>query len=83
MIMNKRLIHSLLVLFFLSILVIPANAQDSSPTALVITIDGPLTPAIAEYLSRGIHTAEKQNAEVIILLNKSASAHGKPGVNIL
>jgi len=65
--MIKRLYHSLFVLFFLLIFSIPASAQDSSPTALVITIDGPLTPAIAEYMLRGIRTAEKQDVEIIVL----------------
>jgi len=67
MIMIKRLYHSLFVVFFLIIFSIPASAQDSSPTALVITIDGPLTPALAEYMQRGIRTAEQQDVEIIIL----------------
>jgi membrane-bound serine protease (ClpP class) len=45
---------------------VPAGAQDSSPVAVLLTIDGPVTPAMAEYLSRGIHAAEKEGAEVLI-----------------
>jgi len=42
-------------------------AQDSAPTALVLTLEGPLTPAMAEYLSRGIKSAEQRGAELLIL----------------
>jgi len=45
----------------------PVYAQGSSPTLLVLTADGPLTPSMAEYLERGIRTAEQQGAEAIIL----------------
>jgi membrane-bound serine protease (ClpP class) len=44
-----------------------ALAQDSTPIAFVLTADGPLTPAMAEYLSRGIDTAQRENAELVIL----------------
>lgn len=42
------------------------QAQEASPKALVLTADGPLTPAMAEYLSRGIDTAQRENAELLI-----------------
>ncbi|MEJ2262096.1 MAG: nodulation protein NfeD [Anaerolineales bacterium] len=45
----------------------PARAQESAPEALVLTFDGPLTPSMGEYLSRGIRAAEQRNAELIIL----------------
>ena len=48
-------------------LVSPARAQESAPEALVLTFDGPLTPSMGEYLSRGIRAAEQRNAELIIL----------------
>ncbi len=44
----------------------PAAAQDNARRILVLTADGPLTPAMAEYLSRGIQAAENQNAEALI-----------------
>lgn len=36
--------------------------------ALLLTLEGPLTPAMQEYLQRGLRTAENQGAEVLILL---------------
>jgi membrane-bound serine protease (ClpP class) len=48
-------------------LVQPIHALAAGPVALVLTIDGAITPATQEYLSRGILTAEQTGAEVIIL----------------
>jgi membrane-bound serine protease (ClpP class) len=45
---------------------VPAAAQDNARRILVLTADGPLTPAMAEYLARGIQAAENQNVEAII-----------------
>lgn len=42
------------------------RAQDESPVVVVITADGPLTPAMQEYLSRGLRYAEQQGAELLI-----------------
>jgi membrane-bound serine protease (ClpP class) len=44
----------------------PVAAQDSTRRILVLSADGPLTPAMAEYLVRGIRTAENQGAEALI-----------------
>jgi len=46
--------------------VVSAQAQ-SSDGILVLTLDGPLTPVMTEYLSRGIKTAVEQNGELIII----------------
>lgn len=43
-----------------------AYAQSDQPTALVLTASGPLTPAMGEYLRRGILIAEQRKAEVLI-----------------
>jgi membrane-bound serine protease (ClpP class) len=45
----------------------PASAQSISPQIIVLTADGPITPAMAQYLSRGIKIAERQAVEAIIL----------------
>ena len=46
----------------------PAAAQtDPTPLVLVMTMDGPLTPAMVEYLNRGIRTAEERGAEALIV----------------
>ncbi len=44
-----------------------ASAQGGAPLVLVLSARGPLTPAMAEYLARGIKTAEKRQAELLIL----------------
>lgn len=56
----------ILLCLFAFALPIPAGAQDTSPVAILLTIDGPVTPAMAEYLSRGIQAAESEGAELII-----------------
>jgi membrane-bound serine protease (ClpP class) len=45
----------------------PARARESAPEVLVLTLDGPLTPSMGEYLSRGIRAAGQRNAELIVL----------------
>jgi len=49
-------------------LVIPAGGQTSSkdPT-LVLDLDGPLTPAMTEYLKRGLTTADQRGYGLVIL----------------
>lgn len=44
-----------------------ASAQGDAPLVLVVTARGPLTPAMAEYLARGIQMAEKRQAELLVL----------------
>lgn len=42
------------------------RAQAEQPLALVLTADGAVTPAMREYLKRGVRTAEQNNASVMI-----------------
>jgi membrane-bound serine protease (ClpP class) len=42
------------------------RAQANDSTIIVLTADGPITPAMAQYLARGIKTAESQGAEALI-----------------
>lgn len=44
----------------------PAQAQSGDPLVVVLTADGPVTPAMAEYLSRGISVAERDSADIIV-----------------
>jgi membrane-bound serine protease (ClpP class) len=44
-----------------------AYAQTSTPQIVVLNADGPVTPAMAQYLSRGIKIAERQGAVALIL----------------
>lgn len=45
----------------------PVKAQDDSPVVFVLSVDGPITPSIAEYLERGIRSAEEEGAEMLIV----------------
>ena len=45
----------------------PAAAQQDAPLVLELTADGPVTPAMAQYLERGIHQAEQRGAELLVL----------------
>ena len=58
-----------LLIFLGSILTIfqPAHAQSEEPLALVMTADGPIMPPMLEYIKRGIETANRQNAEVLVI----------------
>ena len=66
--MFRRIWRSFWVLWLLLALLAPlgAAAQDPAPLALLISADGPLTPAMGEYLKRGIRQAERRGAEVLI-----------------
>jgi membrane-bound serine protease (ClpP class) len=44
----------------------PVFAQDVTPQIIVLTADGPITPPMSQYLSRGIKIAERQGAEALI-----------------
>ncbi|HEX6302858.1 MAG TPA: nodulation protein NfeD [Anaerolineales bacterium] len=43
------------------------KAQDGAPTALLLSLEGPLTPSMLEYVKRGIDNGERDQVEVIIL----------------
>jgi membrane-bound serine protease (ClpP class) len=47
-------------------LALPAHAQTNAPQIVVLTADGPITPAMSQYLSRGIKIAERQGAIALI-----------------
>src|SRR6266540_2973637 len=43
------------------------HAQTDKPLALVMTADGPIGPPMLEYVKRGVATAERRDAEVLII----------------
>ena len=43
------------------------DAQSDSPLVLVLTADTAVTPAMKEYITRGISLAEQRNAELVII----------------
>jgi membrane-bound serine protease (ClpP class) len=44
-----------------------ANSQSIAPNVVTLTVQGPLTPALVGYIDRGLSTAERQNAEILII----------------
>jgi membrane-bound serine protease (ClpP class) len=63
----KTICVILACLFLGLFLLQPIHAAASGPVAMVLSIDGAITPATQEYLARGIKAAEQSNAEVLIL----------------
>jgi membrane-bound serine protease (ClpP class) len=57
----------LLLIGSLALVFQPARAQSDGPLALVMTADGPIMPPMLEYIKRGIQTAERRDAEVLII----------------
>lgn len=64
---TSNLVLLILLLFgFILGLAQPAQAQSEAPLIVVLTADGPVTPAMQQYLARGIKLAERQGAEALI-----------------
>ena len=68
--MTKRIWLSIWVTLGIFVLFQPqptiSQAQGESHNVLVLTAEGPVTPAMVEYLRRGIRMAEEQGAEALI-----------------
>ena len=45
----------------------PIQVAAAGPLALILSIDGAISPSTQQYLARGIQTAEQDGAEVVIL----------------
>lgn len=60
-------IRILLLLLTVFALFSQVQAQNNNPVAVVLTADGPIMPPMLEYIKRGIETAERENAEVVII----------------
>ena len=46
----------------------PARAQSAQPEIVILDATGPIVPALAGYIERGINEADARNAEAVILL---------------
>lgn len=57
----------LILLASFSLIFQSAHAQSDTPLAIVMTADGPIMPPMLEYIQRGIETADRRNAEVLII----------------
>ena len=64
--MKPKPIFYLILLLSLLFSAPSAAAQEDAPLVILLTADGPVTPAMAEYLSRGIRTAESLGAEALV-----------------
>jgi membrane-bound serine protease (ClpP class) len=56
----------LLAIALLSVFTQPAEAQPGASHVLVITYDGPVTPAMVEYVERGLRVAEQRGADLVV-----------------
>ena len=43
------------------------GAQSNSPLVLILNADSAVTPAMKEYISRGLNLAEQRNAELVVI----------------
>lgn len=57
----------LLTLGLLATFFRPIQAQNDQPLILVLSADGPIMPAMQEYIERGIKVAERRGAEALII----------------
>lgn len=62
--MRRKLIFLLLFLVFGSVWIVQAQGQD----VLLLEIEGPVTPAMANYFERGIAAGEEQGATAVLII---------------
>lgn len=67
--MRKRICQIILVLLLGGLLIIPYQpaAAQGGGEAVLLQLNGALTTAMANYLSRGLKTAEQRQAEVVVV----------------
>jgi len=63
----KRASLLVILLVALVLAVRTGEAQGQQPLLLLLKANGPITPPMAEYISRGIQAAQQQNAEALIV----------------
>jgi membrane-bound serine protease (ClpP class) len=63
----RRFRFFLLTLCLLAAFFGPARAQTDRPLAIVLDANGPIMPAMQEYIERGIKVAAREGAEVLII----------------
>jgi membrane-bound serine protease (ClpP class) len=64
---TKRILLVLLVGLTMLQAAAVVSAQSDAPLAITITAEGPIMPPMLEYIKRGIETAEREKAEVLVI----------------
>ncbi|RJP51375.1 MAG: nodulation protein NfeD [Anaerolineaceae bacterium] len=64
---TKRILLFLLVGLTVLQSAFAVSAQNGGPLAIIMTAEGPIMPPMYEYIKRGIQTAERENAEVLVI----------------
>ena len=65
---SRRLWSGLCLLLGLALLALaPVAAQPTTPNVRILTIDGTITPPMAQYIDRGIRSAGNANAAAIVI----------------
>jgi membrane-bound serine protease (ClpP class) len=64
---TKRILLFLLIGLAILQSVAVVSAQSDTPLAITMTAEGPIMPPMLEYIKRGIETAERENAEVLVI----------------
>lgn len=64
---TKRILLFLLVGLTVLQSAFAVSAQSGGPLVIIMTAEGPIMPPMYEYIKRGIQTAERENAEVLVI----------------
>jgi membrane-bound serine protease (ClpP class) len=63
----KRILLFLLIGLAVLQSAVTVSAQSDEPLAIILTAEGPIMPPMLEYIKRGIETAERENAEALVI----------------
>ncbi len=68
--MFKRILFLTWILITVSLPAFSSSvlAQEGTPTILLLTAEGPITPSMLGYLERGLNNAQQQGAEALVLM---------------
>ncbi|MEW6029893.1 MAG: nodulation protein NfeD [Chloroflexota bacterium] len=79
----KTILRICLLLTFALTGLASARAQTDAPLVIVINVDGPIMPAMEEYVRRGLRVAEQRGAEALILQLDTPGGHGGSMLDIM